>query len=73
MALFYFGLRVLLQVQGVTGHVSKVPAIAGSEGVGIITAVGSSITAFKVNDKVVPSRLGFGGCECARAASICSE
>ena len=46
------------------------PAVAGNEGVGIITAVGSSVKGLSVNDRVIPWKAGFGKLFILRASRI---
>ena len=48
----------LNMIEGVYGLKAKFPAVAGNEGVGIVTAVGSAVKSVSVNDWVIP---GAGG------------
>eukprot|EP01038_Epipyxis_sp_PR26KG_P013739 gene13739-18428_t len=47
-------------VEGVYGVKKALPAIAGNEGVAVVTKVGSSVQSLKVGDWVQPSVSGFG-------------
>ena len=47
-------------VQGVYGVVTKVPCVAGNEGVAVVTEVGSKVDKLAVGDWVIPFRSGFG-------------
>ena len=46
-------------MQGVYGITPKLPAIAGNEGVGVVTAVGGNVQGIKAGDWVIPSNNGF--------------
>lgn len=50
----------LSQIQGHYAIRPKFPAVAGNEGVAVVTAVGSGVTNVKVNDRVIPTQAGFG-------------
>lgn len=50
----------LSQIQGAYAIKPKFPAVAGNEGVAVVTAVGSGVTNVKVNDRVIPTSAGFG-------------
>src|SRR5687768_4217360 len=53
----------LTTVKGTSAAASKLislPAVAGNEGVGVVTQVGKSVSSLQVNDHVIPSRLGLG-------------
>ena len=50
----------ITQIQGNYPIRPSLPAVAGNEGVALITAVGSNVKNLKVNDRVVPCKLGFG-------------
>jgi len=47
-------------IEGVYGTKPTLPAIGGLEGVGTISAVGSSVKDLSVNDRVIPAQPGFG-------------
>ncbi len=51
---------IVFQIQGVYAHRPILPAVGGNEGVAVVTAVGSGVTALKVNDRVIPAQAGFG-------------
>ncbi|KAF1773258.1 Polyketide synthase, enoylreductase domain [Phytophthora cactorum] len=44
----------LSQIQGAYAIKPKFPAVAGNEGVAVVTAVGAGVTNVKVNDRVIP-------------------
>ena len=50
----------LSQIQGTYGIKPKLPAVAGNEGVAIVTAVGAGVTNVNVNDSVIPTNASFG-------------
>ncbi|DAZ95190.1 TPA: hypothetical protein N0F65_013035 [Lagenidium giganteum] len=50
----------LSQVQGAYAIKPKFPAVAGNEGVAVVTAVGADVKNVKVNDRVIPTQAGFG-------------
>lgn len=50
----------LSQIQGAYAIKPKFPAVAGNEGVAVVTAVGAGVTNVKVNDRVIPAQAGFG-------------
>ncbi|TMW59241.1 hypothetical protein Poli38472_007386 [Pythium oligandrum] len=50
----------LSQIQGAYAIRPKFPAVAGSEGVAVVTAVGADVKNVKVNDRVIPAQAGFG-------------
>ncbi|TDH69738.1 hypothetical protein CCR75_002378 [Bremia lactucae] len=50
----------LSQIQGAYAIKPTFPAVAGNEGVAIVTAVGAGVTTVKVNDRVIPTSPGFG-------------
>lgn len=50
----------LSQIQGHYAIRPTFPAVAGNEGVAVVTAVGSGVTNVKVNDRVIPTQAGFG-------------
>ncbi|RLN73909.1 hypothetical protein BBJ28_00013377, partial [Nothophytophthora sp. Chile5] len=50
----------LSQIQGAYAIKPKFPAVAGNEGVAVVTAVGSGVINVKVNDRVIPTGAGFG-------------
>ncbi|KAG7389259.1 hypothetical protein PHYPSEUDO_010817 [Phytophthora pseudosyringae] len=50
----------LSQIQGAYAIKPKFPAVAGNEGVAVVTAVGAGVTNVKVNDRVIPTGAGFG-------------
>jgi trans-2-enoyl-CoA reductase len=50
----------LSQIQGAYAIRPKFPAVAGNEGVAVVTAVGAGVTNDKVNDRVIPTQAGFG-------------
>jgi trans-2-enoyl-CoA reductase len=49
-------------IQALTGSYStqSLPAVAGSQGVGVVTSVGGSVKGFNVGDHVVPIKSGLG-------------
>ncbi|XP_036112207.1 enoyl-[acyl-carrier-protein] reductase, mitochondrial isoform X4 [Molossus molossus] len=47
-------------IQGNYGLLPKLPAVGGNEGVGQVVAVGSSVTAVKPGDWVIPATAGLG-------------
>ncbi|XP_037357243.1 enoyl-[acyl-carrier-protein] reductase, mitochondrial isoform X3 [Talpa occidentalis] len=47
-------------IQGNYGFLPKLPAVGGNEGVGQVVAVGSSVTAVKPGDWVIPASAGLG-------------
>lgn len=50
----------LSQIQGAYAIRPKFPAVAGNEGVAVVTAVGADVKNVKVNDRVIPTQAGFG-------------
>lgn len=50
----------LSQIQGHYAIRPKFPAVAGNEGVAVVTAVGADVKNVKVNDRVIPTQAGFG-------------
>lgn len=50
----------LSQIQGAYAIKPKFPAVAGNEGVAVVTAVGAGVSNVKVNDRVIPTQAGFG-------------
>ena len=50
----------LSQIQGTYGIKPKLPAVAGNEGVAIVTAVGAGVTNVNVHDRVIPTNASFG-------------
>ncbi|CEG49704.1 trans-2-enoyl-reductase [Plasmopara halstedii] len=50
----------LSQIQGAYGIKPTFPAIAGNEGVAVVTAVGADVKNVKVNDRVIPTSAAFG-------------
>ncbi|TYZ65930.1 hypothetical protein PybrP1_006133 [[Pythium] brassicae (nom. inval.)] len=50
----------LSQIHGHYAVRPKLPAVAGNEGVAVVTAVGPDVTNVKVNDRVIPTQAGFG-------------
>lgn len=50
----------LSQIQGHYAIRPTFPAVAGNEGVAVVTAVGADVTNVKVNDRVIPTQAGFG-------------
>ncbi|EGZ14929.1 hypothetical protein PHYSODRAFT_545994 [Phytophthora sojae] len=50
----------LSQIQGAYAIKPTFPAVAGNEGVAVVTAVGAGVTNVKVNDRVIPTSAGFG-------------
>ncbi|KAI9919388.1 hypothetical protein PsorP6_017595 [Peronosclerospora sorghi] len=50
----------LSQIQGAYAIKPTFPAVAGNEGVAMVTAVGPNVTNVKVNDRVIPTNAGFG-------------
>ena len=47
-------------IEGTYPTLPPLPAVGGSEGVGIVEAVGDGVTSLKPNDYVIPARAGFG-------------
>ena len=47
-------------IEGTYGIKAKLPAVAGNEGVAIVTEVGSNVKDLKINDWVIPASPGFG-------------
>eukprot|EP01113_Clastostelium_recurvatum_P039307 TRINITY_DN598_c0_g1_i2.p1 TRINITY_DN598_c0_g1~~TRINITY_DN598_c0_g1_i2.p1 ORF type:complete len:368 (-),score=109.35 TRINITY_DN598_c0_g1_i2:39-1115(-) len=47
-------------IEGVYGVKPELPAIAGLEGVGEVSKVGSSVKGLQVGDRVIPAKAGFG-------------
>ena len=52
----------LSQIQGTYAIKPTFPAVAGNEGVAVVTAVGEGVTHVKVNDRVIPTGAAFGRC-----------
>lgn len=50
----------LSQIQGAYAIRPKLPAVAGNEGVAVVTAVGADVQNVRVNDRVIPTQAGFG-------------
>jgi mitochondrial enoyl-[acyl-carrier protein] reductase / trans-2-enoyl-CoA reductase len=50
----------LSQIQGAYAIRPKFPAVAGNEGVAVVTAVGAGVKNVAVNDRVIPTQAGFG-------------
>ncbi|CAJ0586806.1 unnamed protein product, partial [Mesorhabditis spiculigera] len=48
------------QIQGVYPVKPPMPAVAGSEGFGIVEAIGSAVKTVKVGDHVIPAKSGLG-------------
>ena len=51
---------MFFKVQGVYGLTPKLPAVAGNEGVGVVTAIGGNVQGIKAGDWVIPSNAGNG-------------
>jgi trans-2-enoyl-CoA reductase len=61
----------VFQVQGVYGVTPKLPATAGNEGVGVVTAVGNNVKDLKQGDWVIPaSPAGGFGTSCSHRSSL---
>lgn len=50
----------LNMIQGNYGVQVKLPAVGGSEGVGVVEKVGEGVTELKVGQRVIPSKYGLG-------------
>lgn len=50
----------LSQIQGTYAIKPTFPAVAGNEGVAVVTAVGADVKNVKVNDRVIPTYTAFG-------------
>lgn len=50
----------LNMIEGTYGVLPSLPAVAGNEGVGVITAVGSAVKNIGLGDRVIPVRPGMG-------------
>lgn len=50
----------LNMIQGNYGVQVKLPAVGGSEGVGVVEKVGPNVTELKVGQRVIPSKYGLG-------------
>ncbi|KAJ0401803.1 hypothetical protein ATCC90586_003431 [Pythium insidiosum] len=50
----------LSQIQGAYAIRPTFPAVAGNEGVAVVTAVGADVKHLQVNDRVIPTQAGFG-------------
>lgn len=48
------------QIQGAYAIKPTFPAVAGNEGVAVVTAVGADVKNLTVNDRVIPAQAGFG-------------
>jgi len=56
-------------IQGTYGVTPSLPAVGGSEGVGIVEKAGSGVKGLKVGDHVIPTKPSFGTCCSPRATA----